>query len=221
MKKKVLITSVVTIILCLCLIAGSTFALFTSTASVNVAVTSGTVDVTATIEGLQTWSLEDEQHTVATSRNGKFSNGGSAKIEDGKLIIDRMTPGDVVKFTIKVIDNSNVAARFRVSGQTIANNIALNQDLAPALEITTNVAGTKHYFNDQGVMGTSWVTADTLGFTYDANGNKYILIDVVITFPNGTPEHDNQYRDRQCNLQFVVEAVQANGVDNQGNLILP
>lgn len=212
MKKKVLITSVVTIILCLCLIAGSTFALFTSTASVNVAVTSGTVDVTATIEGLQTWSLEDNIKDYSTSRNGKFSNGGFAKIEDGKLIIDRMTPGDVVKFTIKVIDNSNVAAQFRVSGQSAT---AVGNDLTPALEITTSVAGTKHYFNDQGVMGTSWVTADTLGFTYDANGNKYILIDVVITFPNHDTDGsiDNQYKNCQCNVQFVVEAVQANGVD--------
>ena len=220
MKKKVLITSVVTIILCLCLIAGSTFALFTSTTSVNVAVTSGTVDVTATIEGLQTWSLEDEVKNYSTSRNGKFSNGGYAKIEDGKLVIDRMTPGDVVKFTIKVIDNSNVSAQFRVSGQTITNNLALNQDLSPALEINTTISGTTHTFLNGGIS-TGWVEAEQLGFAYDADGNKYIMIDVIIAFPNRTPEHDNQYQDRQCNLQFVVEAVQANGVDNQGNLITP
>lgn len=217
MKKKVLITSVVTIILCLCLIAGSTFALFTSTTSVNVAVTSGTVDVVATIDGLKTWSLGE---TEANARAGSFTNGGYAKIEDGKLIIDRMTPGDVVKFTIKVIDNSNVAAQFRVSGQSITNNIAANQDLAPALDVDTTVSGNTHHFAN-GAMATKWIEADRLGFAYDANGNKYFTIEVTITFPNGTPEHDNQFQDRQCNLQFVVEAVQANGVDAQDNLILP
>ncbi len=217
MKKKVLITSVVTIILCLCLIAGSTFALFTSTTSVNVAVTSGTVDVTATIEGLKTWSLGE---TEADARTGSFTNGGFAKIEEGKLVIDRMTPGDVVKFTIKVIDNSNVSAQFRVSGQTITNNLALNQDLTPALEVETTVSGNTHHFAN-GAVATQWIEAKDLGFSYDADGNKYFNIEVIIAFPNGTPEHDNQYQDRQCNLQFVVEAVQANGVDNQGNLITP
>ena len=48
MKKKIT-SAVLTIVLCLSLIAGSTYALFTSEDTVNIAVTSGKVNVVATI----------------------------------------------------------------------------------------------------------------------------------------------------------------------------
>ena len=47
-KRNVLISSIITIALCLSVIAGSTFALFTSEDKVNVAVTSGDVEILAT-----------------------------------------------------------------------------------------------------------------------------------------------------------------------------
>ena len=49
MKKKALLSSLLTIALCFSLIAGSTYALFTSTSEINVAATSGTVSVQANI----------------------------------------------------------------------------------------------------------------------------------------------------------------------------
>ena len=52
MKSKVLVSSILTIALCLSLIAGSTFALFTDSAKNDIAVTSGTVDIDATIVDL-------------------------------------------------------------------------------------------------------------------------------------------------------------------------
>ena len=60
MKKKILLSSILTIVLCISLITGSTFALFTSESKVNVAVSSGKVEMVANIENLQTWSLEDD-----------------------------------------------------------------------------------------------------------------------------------------------------------------
>ena len=60
MKKKILLSSILTIALCLSLIAGSTFALFTSESKVNIAVTSGKVEMLANVTNLETWSLEDD-----------------------------------------------------------------------------------------------------------------------------------------------------------------
>ena len=48
MKNKIIVSSILTIALCLSMIAGYTFALFTSESQVNVAVTSGEVKVVAT-----------------------------------------------------------------------------------------------------------------------------------------------------------------------------
>ena len=48
-KSKTFVGALLSIALCVSLIAGATFAIFTSEANVNIAVTSGTVKVTATI----------------------------------------------------------------------------------------------------------------------------------------------------------------------------
>ena len=48
--KKSIVTSILVIALCFSVIAGATFALFTSESKVNVAVTSGNVEVVATAE---------------------------------------------------------------------------------------------------------------------------------------------------------------------------
>ena len=45
MKKRIILSSVITMLLCLCMIGGATYALFTSETSVNIAVTSGKVKV--------------------------------------------------------------------------------------------------------------------------------------------------------------------------------
>ena len=47
MKNQIIISSILTIAMCVSLIAGSTFALFTSNSEVNVSVSSATVSVTA------------------------------------------------------------------------------------------------------------------------------------------------------------------------------
>jgi predicted ribosomally synthesized peptide with SipW-like signal peptide len=64
MKKrtKSLLAAFCTMALCGCLIAGSTYALFTDTASVNIAVTSGKVDVEASVQekSLKTYSVKSK-----------------------------------------------------------------------------------------------------------------------------------------------------------------
>ena len=73
MKKKALLSSVLVIALCLCLIAGSTFALFTSQSKVNIAVTSGKVDVVASVEAFKLYSVEaKEDGTIVDENGGKY-----------------------------------------------------------------------------------------------------------------------------------------------------
>ena len=55
-RRNVLLSSIITIILCLSVIAGSTFALFTDEDSFNIAVNSGEVDVAASIVDLERYS---------------------------------------------------------------------------------------------------------------------------------------------------------------------
>ena len=55
-KSKTFLGAVLSIALCASLIAGATFAIFTSESKVNIAVTSGTVKVTAEVTGLTLYS---------------------------------------------------------------------------------------------------------------------------------------------------------------------
>ncbi len=106
MTKKTILSSLLTIALCLGLIAGSTYALFTSEDAVNIAVTSGKVKVTATVANLATFSMGE-----ATAIAGKFANGGTAAIntDNDVLTLTNITPGDKVTFDINVVNDSNVS----------------------------------------------------------------------------------------------------------------
>ena len=228
MKKKVLLSSILTIVLCLALIVGSTYALFTSGNDVNVAITAGKLEVVATINGgLVTRSLEDAD---TVNRGGAFSNGGEAVLTNGELVISRMTPGDYVKFVIDVENKSDVALKYRVSATSAAalkddGVTPVEIDLSNALVITTKVLD-----GDVNVMNK-----DDKDFTskwHEATAGAAITsIEVTVYFPNGTPDHDNEFKSTDektsgAKLVFSVFAVQANGVDDAdgdgyGELILP
>lgn len=107
MKRRILLSAIITIALCICLITGATYALFTSESKVNIAVTSGKVDVVATVDTWKLYSLEKEQV-------GTFENGGTVEYTDGEFVITNITPGDKVVATIKVENNSNVSIKYRV-----------------------------------------------------------------------------------------------------------
>jgi predicted ribosomally synthesized peptide with SipW-like signal peptide len=137
MKSKVLVSSILTIALCLSLIAGSTFALFTDQSKFGIEVTSGDVEIYASAAIFKVWSAQGAANDVAEDEyledeNGHgynhvdpktvvpgiadktFINGGNAEINsDGKLVINRITPGDKVDVTVKVDNKSDVAMVYR------------------------------------------------------------------------------------------------------------
>jgi len=225
MKKIALLSSIVTILLCLSLIAGSTFALFTSTSKVNVAVTAGNVDVVASIDQtLKTWSLGQ---TEADATNGTFVNGGTAVVNnEGELVISRMTPGDVVKFTINVTNNSNVAIQYRVKATSTIGGATV--DLSDALTTTATIGGVEYKMEKNAKsFETPYVEVEAT----NGVGGSITSITVVVVFPNGNPDNtldnagnvieygDNHYQNAEAKIAFTVEAVQGNGVDANGDLI--
>ena len=125
MKNKILVSSILTIALCLSMIAGSTFALFTSESKVDIAVTSGKVVVSATVDGLETSSLGVAQPA------GAFANGGTAVLNNGTLTLANVTPGDVASFKIIVKNDSNVSVKYRFTWSVAG-------ELAPFLTATVD-----------------------------------------------------------------------------------
>ena len=219
-KKKILLSAVLTIVLCLSLIAGTTFALFTSESKVNIAVTSGTVDIVATIgDSYQLYSATDvnpydadptaDNYDVAgTIDEGPhaatyyykplesattFTNGGTAELAGSTLTLTNITPGDKVDLTINIKNNSNVSIKYRTRVDATAST---STELFEALDITIGGA-------DQATKTT--VSAWKSWEPTDVNQEELVNVSVALPIAAG-----NEYQDKSISMSFAVEAVQGN-----------
>ncbi len=195
MNKKILLSSFLTLILCFSLIAGATFALFTSEKSTNIAINSGKVEVIATIENLTLYSptliaadgsLKDATNAATDTL---FSNGGSAELENGvKLTLTNVTPGDKVNFQIKLTNNSNVAIQYRTVVRVL-NDTGLASGLK--MVIGENYDGSTLY--------TNWTPLTVAETTK--------VLDCSVELPTTA---GNAYQNKSCTVVYTVEAIQAN-----------
>lgn len=184
--KKSIVPSLLTICLLLAMLVGATYALFTSEARVNIAVTSGTVNITAEITDFEIYSLDVLQQD-------RFENGGTATLDNqtGLITLNLITPGDKVKFNIVVHNNSNVTIQHRT-------NISTTEDNGLFSGLEAYVGGNRYYGND---LSSSWSKLDPT--------TSQIIIPVEIGLP---VEAGNEYQNKTCTLSVVLEAVQGNGV---------
>ena len=184
MTKKTILSSLLTIVLCLSLIAGSTYALFTSEDKIDISVTSAKVKLDASIENLSTSSMGVAQE------NNVFANGGGASFEGETLTISLMAPGDKVTFNITGTNTSNVTTQYRYIVKC-----AEGTELIRALTITI---GDKT-FNDFASYTSAWATL--------AAETAFAPIPVVIEMPENV---GNRFQGLETKIQILVEAVQGN-----------
>lgn len=187
-KKSTLISAVLAIVMCVSLLAGSTFALFTSESKVNLAVTSGNVEVVASIENIEKSYVDENGETVS----GKLF-GGDATFADGTLSLDNIVPKDTVKFHVKIANNSSVAIKYRTVVTVVEDN-----GLASSLSI--DLAGYQ-------MIGTKAASAYA---KLDA-GEQPEVLPVTITLPESETT-----QGKSCKLSVSVEAVQGNAAVANG-----
>lgn len=209
MKRKIIISSVLAILVCLCIIAGATFALFTSTNTINISVNSATVSLVATIDedSLKTWSLYDT-HDDAHDQNGAFELGGSADINDEKTGIDvvKMTPGDALQFVIKLDNQSNVLTKYRVRFTTedVDTTDTVNLIDAFTWSVTTkNADGADVNLTADADNATDWISLAATAEGHD--------VTVKIEMPETV---GNEYQNKDVKIAVIVEAVQGNATDD-------
>ena len=134
MKKRFLFSSICSVVLCISLISGATFALFTSESKNNISITSGKVEMLSTVENIKTWSLEDDLALPGRS-DGTFTQGGYVQFKDNLLTINKIIPGDKVSFDITGKNNSNVTILYRYTISCVDSESLLLMD---GLETTIN-----------------------------------------------------------------------------------
>lgn len=183
-KRSVIITAILAIIMCASLVAGATFALFTSSSSVNIAVTSGNVEVTASVVDIQKSYVDDKGKTV----NGKLFSGDATFDEGAHTVtLSNVLPKDTVEFKVRVVNGSNVAIKYRMVMSVVEDN-----GLFSSLDITLN--GKKFYGY---TSGTKYALLEA--------GQQIADIPVVISLPEGATCNNTA-----CKLTYKVEAVQGN-----------
>ncbi len=154
MKTKILVSSILTIALCISIIAGASFALFTSESTVNVAVTAGNVEVIATVKNDQ-----------ISSTLGNNVPETAYTIVDNTVTLTQIVPGDVLTFDIIIKNISNVSISYRTIIAMVADDGLWN-----GLEVT--VDGTEY---DGNTVRAAWAVA--------APGSADIIVPVSITLP--------------------------------------
>ena len=197
MKKRILSVSILTIVLCICIIAGSTYALFMDDTKINIAVTAGNLEVIASIEDGKLLTQSPGDQTEFSRNDGSFANGGSAMIDpedSSNILISSMTPGDKLRFNIDVQNNSDIAIRYRV--KWFSNASETDVDLADALNVTVQV-------NDE--LQLNMTERESAYYNVDAHG-EITTLTVTVEFPDRADNND--FRGAKANLSFVVEAVQ-------------
>ncbi len=184
MKKNALISSILTIALCVSLIAGSTFALFTSEDAINVAVNAAKVNVVAEVGDFETYSMDVLQPA------GKFENGGTAvyNAETGIFTLTNIAPGDRVEFPINITNNSNINIQYRVKW-------TVNGELMDALVATVDDVALTTTTSDWAL----WTTAE--------DKTKTLQLSVELPVDAG-----DEYQEKTAEVAFVVEAVQGNAI---------
>ncbi len=204
MKKKTIVSAVTSLALCSSLVVGATYALFTSESKTNIAITSGTVEVKATIGELALYSptsigtdgkiVDDTNAASGTT----FKNGGTAQISENLLTLDKVTPGDEVSFPIEITNNSDVSTLYRlvVQSETPENgSVADSMLLFSALDFKidkTDYSGVTYYATEWAPLKAKEDIAD---------------LSVEIAFPTTA---GNDYQNLSTAISFAVEAVQGN-----------
>lgn len=197
MKRNVIVSAFLAIALCMSVIAGATFALFTSNAKVNLSITSAKVKLlNATIENKKMYSLTEvnpdtlegteEDRTAA----GTFYLGGTAEFEGNTITLKKMAPGDRIAFDVKVDNESDIPVKYRVLVKEDGES-----NLTAALNIFVN---NEYYLGDSAT-----------GYTALAVGEN-VIVPVSVELPISA---GNDYAEKTATLIVSVEAVQASVKD--------
>ena len=188
MKKKVILSSILTIALCLCLIAGSTFALFTSESAVNVAVQAAKVNVVAVADRVNLWS------TLGSNVHETTANFSTT---DNTVKVEYMVPGDVIEFDIVVTNNSNVTVDYRTV-LTVESDTGLWGGLVITFTDSQDQPITFGH-DEYGRLVTSHSEL--------AVGVAPEVVHVRIELPETA---GNEYQEKSCTFAYTVEAIQGN-----------
>lgn len=189
-KRSVIITAILAIIMCASLAAGATFALFTSSSSVNIVITSANVEVNADVKVTETWHENNGERADGLYDTGKAEV--TYENNQAKLTLSNFVPTDGVKLAVSLKNESTVKIKYRV---LLLADRTVGTELLDELDIVMNGMEFRGY-----TLATEYVELEA--------GASINDIPVTIVFPKEATEGKNT----TCNLAIKVDAQQGNAV---------
>ena len=239
MKKKIMLSSILTIVLCACLIAGSTFALFTDIADTSIAITSGNVKLTATVigQGDNTYAalapvlysiegadaqtpgafpvydanLDETFYYVETGalQGNVFPNGGTASVDTNSGVVTFTNITPGDKMEFNVAVSSESNVKTKIR-YIIKPGAGMDASLLDGF--TVSYDGNEFYLTAGGVVVSDWISVEAAreGETVDFASEKKLGIEL-------NPEADNRWMNQSFSFVVLVEAVQDNALPTPTN----
>lgn len=185
MKKKIILMSLLSIVMCASLITGATLALFTSESQVNIIVSSGKVAAVATLGDITTYSMGEER------ADDTFANGGAAAVGGATLTMNKVMPGDKAVVEVNVENSSTVAVKYRV-------RIAGEGDAQLLDQLLVGYSADKYLYTYYSEFVSDW------GTLAEGKTTSYLSVEL--------PSYvaDNAM-GKVCELTVAVEVMQGNG----------
>lgn len=191
-KSKIIAGAILAIVLCVSLIAGATFALFTSESSVDISVTAGTVDVSAVVDKTSFYTKQLNKDYIAGLTNTQSQD---VKVDDHSVAINGIMPGDGVKFDIAVTNNSNPKA---VKYRTVLSGVR-DEGLFRALSVKIGAGA----IYDGSTVYSAWTVMSV--------PEETVTVEIVLPDSAGS-----ECMGKACSLTYSVEAIQGNADTTDG-----
>ena len=207
-KRTAIVMALITVALCAAVIAGATFALFSSSVTNDINVNTGDISVTGTLSLESAWSESEEGAREQGSVSGDSATvpqGGSVSVnpDSGAITFNNISMGDGAEFNLALNVTNTIRAKYCVElSVTNADNGSFLQD---NLQITF----------DDAVADLSGGTASLRGWTtLAANEGASDSVSFTISLP-WTAEGADSAGSQSISLQLVTKAVQANASSGQ------
>jgi len=228
-NKKSIVLAAVSAVAFASISVGTTFALFTSKAETDIEVSSGKINVNANLgeDDIKVYSAVFESETVYHEElqtetrvesgltQHLFSNGGYAAYDatNSLFIIDRITPGDLVKFSFNVASDSNVKFKYRLSYVAVDTDEDPSTsylDLVKGMDTTIKSGDSSVSYRGLAKYQTEWEIKDPAEELDD--------VEFTLSLP---VEAGNQYQNKDAKILVSFEAVQANAyTDGDAEIVL-
>ena len=204
-KRGIILTSLASIAFAGSLLAGSTYALFTSESKTDIVVSSGKVDVKATISDLTVYSPTsistsngneiDNDADASDHGTNTFKNGGTASLVDNKLTLINVAPGDKVTFNINITNYSNIIAKYRTF-------VACEDDTGLFAGLKCTIGNEISFSGLTNV--SNWANLEA---TSNTEGTSVSILPCTVELPTNAGD---EYQSKKCTITYTVEAVQGN-----------